>query len=351
MTALTLYQSNDNNVTGALVAKRVYATSNAGSFTSHTTAVNSTTATGFGELLSRGGGSSWAALGAIGAQSGHGLLLDDTSMEGQQILAGTWSTIVRVNSSIGSVVGDIVVRYSIWNSVTLAYTTIGTGTLAAQTLTTTTTNYTVTATGLPFAAFHANDKLYIDVWFKIATNSQGTTTGTINWSGFTTTAGSGSATVNTATPGYQVSPSATFTGHGTLAVSGQAQGTATSAGHGTLSASGQVQGKATGAGHGALVGSGQAQGKAISAGHGILLASGVTAAQAALSGHGTLKASGQGRGTVRFAGYGALAASVPIPIPTASLTATVRDGTVTAVVRSGAVVARVRDGTITVKVR
>lgn len=217
----TYYQSNDNNVTGSILAKRLYATSNTSSVTNHTTGVNSTTAMGWSELLSHGNSAgAWQALGAVGAQSGHGLLLDDTTLEGYTFVGGTWTTVMRLNSSVGSVVADIYVRYSVWHSGSNTYTTIGSGTLTAQTLNTTTTNYTVTATGLPSATLGTGDKLYIDLWLNITSNSQGSSTGTMSWSGFGTVAGGGSSLTSITAPAVVVTGTATASALTTYTASG-----------------------------------------------------------------------------------------------------------------------------------
>src|SRR5579859_5263426 len=68
--------------------------------------VNSGTAidahTGYGELwpLSRATSNTWAGGGSLGAASSNGWLFDSRLLEGQQIVAGTWTFAITLNADV-----------------------------------------------------------------------------------------------------------------------------------------------------------------------------------------------------------------------------------------------------------
>lgn len=204
MAALTLYQSNDAATT-LTSAKRYYSTTNTTSHTSHTTGINSTTALGYDTVRAGGNsGNVWAGSGSAPAPSGVGLLLDDTSLEGQTIAAGVWTTLLRGNLSAGTATGDLYAYYYKYNGG--SYTAIGSAVLAAQSLSSTAANWTLSSGSLPAVAFGVGDKLYVEFDINFTALS-GTGTATFSWSGFGTTAGGGDGNYSTTTPNVAATPS------------------------------------------------------------------------------------------------------------------------------------------------
>jgi hypothetical protein len=138
------------------------------------------TAVNWGEVTSQGTTSAWAASGSIGSQTGKGFLFDSTFMEGKQISAGAISANVRLNCSrngddndqAGTITADIVCRLSKRASGG-TYTTILTMTKSAQTIPSGFTTFALSGTLGSAATFATGDKLYIDVWVKVLTNSNG----------------------------------------------------------------------------------------------------------------------------------------------------------------------------------
>lgn len=138
------------------------------------------TATGWGEVTSQGTTSAWAAAGSIGSQSGKGFLYDSTFMEGKQISAGTITGNIRFNcarngdagNAQGTITADISVRLSKRASGG-TYTTILTMTKTGQTIPPGATTFAMTGSlGSP-ATFSTGDKLYIDAWVNVLTNTNG----------------------------------------------------------------------------------------------------------------------------------------------------------------------------------
>jgi hypothetical protein len=138
------------------------------------------TAVNYGEITSQGTTSAWAASGSIGSQTGKGFLYDSTSLEGQQITAGTITANVRLNcarngdanAQLGSITADIVVRLSKRSSGG-SYTTIITLTNSAQTIPAGFTTFALSGSLGSAVTLSTGDKLYIDVWLKVLTNSNG----------------------------------------------------------------------------------------------------------------------------------------------------------------------------------
>ena len=197
MVALTAYLT-DANATTLTTAKQVSATAPA----AETSVLNSTKRlTGWGELFTVTGQAAWPALAAIGAPSGNGSLLDVTTLEGQQIIAGTWTPKVKL-ISVGAPTAEIHVR-AYTRSSGGTYTQIGDFVLAATKLSTTFSGgaivYSPVAQSLAAVTFNVGDKLYIDYWANI-TVAGGSTTGTISLYE------NGGANTSLVTPGYVVAP-------------------------------------------------------------------------------------------------------------------------------------------------
>jgi hypothetical protein len=143
---------------------------------SPTTAQNLTTingSTGFGEIPAQGSASAWAAGGSIGSPTGKGFFLDATTLDGQDLIAGNYSGIIRFNTqATGTVTADIYVRVHRYHPGTTTYTQIVSMVLTAQSITNTITSYSLPSTSVGSnTSFATGDKLYIDTWLNITTNT------------------------------------------------------------------------------------------------------------------------------------------------------------------------------------
>lgn len=201
--ALTLYY---NKVASTTLSGAGALASATGGTLGNTPTTIGTTNTGYSELASINA-QTWAAAAGLGVPSGNGFLWDVTTLEGQQLAAGTWTPSVRLQVSgtgvTGTLVGHIFVRVYRYSSGG-TYTLLGILDSGSVTLTTTVTTFSSGWTGnsLGTMTFVSGEKLYTDVWFNCTTNS---TTG-----GITTiklfaasTSGTGVATAQIVTPGYQ----------------------------------------------------------------------------------------------------------------------------------------------------
>lgn len=138
------------------------------------------------------------------AADGHGFLWDVTTLGGQQIVAGNWTPTVKLAASTKSFVADIYVR-AYKRSSSGTYTQIFRAVKSAQTINTTATVFTLTATSTPAAVnFNAGDKLYYDVVLDITSTSETATTATA------LLYENGGANEEVITPGYQVQPVTTL---------------------------------------------------------------------------------------------------------------------------------------------
>jgi hypothetical protein len=194
--SLTVYGTNSTTSTLSTANKLVTSTGGGSTFT--TTKVG--TSTGWGELYSQGNTSVWAAGGAIGSPSGHGFLWDVTTLEGQTILAGNWTPVVQLLTSIGSITADIHVRAYKYNGG--AYTSIGDMSKTGQSITTGTTTYTFSASSLSAVSFSTGDKLYVDVWLNITANSTGSGSATVFLNMASSSTQGVASEMQVGTPGY-----------------------------------------------------------------------------------------------------------------------------------------------------
>src|SRR6266480_113493 len=155
MTALTTYGIFSASSTLSTASKMVI-TSGGTSAGQNTTCG---TATGYSEIFPQGTASAWAAAGSIGSPSGNGYLWDATTLETQTIASGTWTPTLRArNTGNNTITVDMYCRAYKYHSGT--YTAIGTCTLAAQSLSqTTSSNYNLSGS-LGSMAFTTGDKLY-----------------------------------------------------------------------------------------------------------------------------------------------------------------------------------------------
>ena len=209
MTALTAYWSN--TAASTLSTACTILTGTGASAVGKDTKIG--TATGWAELYSQGNASAWAALGAIGAPSGHGWLWDTTTLEEQELIAGNWTPTFRLTLNgglTGNVTADLVMRAYVYNATSQTYTLIGTMTLSAQTVTTTSTTFTFVATSLGVASFGLADKLYLDAWSNVTVNANTSTTATMRLNEANSTT-QGVNTAQCVTPGYVVQVSRVIT--------------------------------------------------------------------------------------------------------------------------------------------
>jgi hypothetical protein len=196
-TALTLNANQDVSSTlgtaDQLVSTQIGTTS-----TGVTTKIG--TATGWGQIYAKGNTGAWPALGAIGSPDGNGWLLDNTSLEGQTILAGNWQWAENARLTAGTATVTMVVRYYKYNAG--VYTLICSITLSAQAFTSTQTTYTSASTAELAVSFATGDKIYKDVWFNVTAIS-GTVSGTTFNIKTCNNAGLGlTGIAQTTTPGY-----------------------------------------------------------------------------------------------------------------------------------------------------
>lgn len=207
-TALSVYALTSSSSTLSTASN--FVNSNVGGAnTTNTTLIG--TSTGYGEIYSRGNAGSWAgSAGPIGSlnPSGHGSLWDVTTLEGQQLIAGSWTASVKMNTSVGSITADIYLRAYVYNGGT--YTHIGSNfLLSGQTINTTYTIFTFSSVSQPVQNFHTGDKFYGDCWLNITANSTGSSTATIAF-GVSSNASQGLGNhFEVDTNGYQVIPAST----------------------------------------------------------------------------------------------------------------------------------------------
>lgn len=159
------------------------------------------TSTGWGQI--DGSALAWPALGAIGAEDGNGWILDASTLDGQQIIAGTWNASIRLSTSVGSITADLTMRASKYNGG--VYTTIGSLSLSGQSITTTLATFTLNAASLGLMNFETGTHLYVGAWMNITANSTGSGTATLNCSVSSTATGL-AGRVEMDTPGFIVSP-------------------------------------------------------------------------------------------------------------------------------------------------
>lgn len=201
-TALNLYGLTAASSTLATAATMSNATGGTGSI------INTTllgTATGWGEIFPLSNASAWPALGSAPAPSGHGLLWDVTTLEGQQIIAGNWTPTMRLKVTTAGVTATLVMR-AYKRSSGGVYTLIGSMSLAAQALTSAATNYSFSAASLAAMSFATGDKLYTDQLLNVTTNTSGDSSNNIHTG--LSSAGTGLASFSELdTPGFIIAPS------------------------------------------------------------------------------------------------------------------------------------------------
>jgi len=172
--------------------------------------------TGWGEMYSQGYVANWPGGTSAPAASGHGFLWDATTLEAQQIIAGTWTPKVRLSVNVGSITAEIHVR-AYKRSSAGAYTSILDAYSTNQTINTTATSFTMnTGTTTSSATnFTTGDKLYVDVILNITANNTGSNTATCS---LYENSGANESIV---TPGYQATATPPSEVGGTLSATPQ----------------------------------------------------------------------------------------------------------------------------------
>ncbi len=115
----------------------------------------------------------WLSGASIGSPTGSGWMLDATTLDAQQIVAGTWQATLKLaafqgGSQVGSLGANLFVRafkysgglYTQLVQMELDSITIGSG-----------LDFNLPSTAGTFATFAPGDKLYIDVWANITSNT------------------------------------------------------------------------------------------------------------------------------------------------------------------------------------
>ena len=199
-TALTLYQTNTIASTISTAATLLENVTTGASTTNKNSTVGSGV-TGWGQVYGLGTTNAWAAGGSIGSPDGNGYIDDATTLVGFHFDTGTWTATVRLNVGAGTAVVDIHVR-AYQRSSGGTYTLIADMSLTGQTLTTTATNFSPSASGVAASnTFVTGDKLYADVWCNITTNSMGGAS-TIKINAPATGSATGSVNAQIVSPGY-----------------------------------------------------------------------------------------------------------------------------------------------------
>jgi hypothetical protein len=207
VTALSVYGTNAASSTLSTAGLLVNATGASGNGQSTT---KCSTSTGYSEIYALGTTNAWAAGGAIGAPSGNGWLFDVTTLEAQQLAAGTYTPKIRAKISVGSANVDMYANvYKLANDLT-TYTLIGTCSLTGQSLSTTIANYNFAGNSLSAMSFGTGDKLYYDVWFNITSNSSGSSAATIAFTNANSATQGRASNAELDTPGYGATVTATI---------------------------------------------------------------------------------------------------------------------------------------------
>jgi hypothetical protein len=132
------------------------------------------TNTGWSEIFALGTSGAWQGLGSIGTPTDNGWLLDSTSLEFNQIIAGTWTPKLHMftNPTSTNITGDIVMRAYVRHTGG-SKTVIQTWTLSGQAINSNVNLFSFTPSAGANTTFFAGDKLYIDLWVNVTNNTMG----------------------------------------------------------------------------------------------------------------------------------------------------------------------------------
>jgi len=210
-TPLVLYLSKAASATLS-TANQLYITAGTPATSTEDNTVG--TALGFGELHANGGLGTWGAYSSIQPPTGHGWFLDVTTLDAQTLGAGLWYGTLKLAAFQGGAQGgtlgaDLWVRAFRYRPSTTTYTNIVTMILGGITISVP-ADFTLPATNAGQMPFLAGDKLYIDVWPKVTSNSNGGATNQIirlSKLSTDTTGMTGSTEALIVSPGYVVAGS------------------------------------------------------------------------------------------------------------------------------------------------
>lgn len=195
-TPLSVYGSTIASTT--LTTAGTLATATGGTATNASTKVG-TTVNQYVELVGLGT-TTITAFSSIQSPTGKGWLLDATTLEGQQIIAGTWTPACKLNTAGNTLTADIYIR-AYKRSSAGVYTLIGSWIASASALTSTATVFNPTPASESAMSFATGDKLYVDMWVYITATTQGAA-GVINVHQASTSTGVATQE-ELDTPGYQ----------------------------------------------------------------------------------------------------------------------------------------------------
>lgn len=156
---------------------------------------------GYGECVAQGTASAWAASGSIGSPTGKGWFLDGSTLDGQDILSGTWTPKARHTLTAGTMTVDIYMRAYRYRSG--VYTLIGIWSKTGVALSTSLVSSNLVTASESTVSFATGDRLYVDMWLNITTpnGSAGNLLVTE-----CSVSGGGNISVELVTPGYQPTP-------------------------------------------------------------------------------------------------------------------------------------------------
>lgn len=161
-----------------------------------------------GPVWATHGSGGWAGGTSIGTPTGYGWMLDATTLEGQMVLAGNWSALIRLGafqsgSQAGSLGCDIYVRAFQYSGGT--YTQLVAMETSSTTTITSSADITLPNTLGTSGTFAVGDKLYIDIWANVKTNGNGSSVQALRIGKISTdTSGlTGASDAAIVTPGYQ----------------------------------------------------------------------------------------------------------------------------------------------------
>jgi hypothetical protein len=204
-------------------ANTMYSAPGGATDTNNTSALG--TATGYGEVTSQGTVSAWAAAGSAPAPSGKGFLWDVATLENNDLLPGTYTAAVRLNT-VGTgavnITADIHCRLYKRTSGGV-YTLIADCALTGQTIKTTKVVFNPTFTTTSKTSFATGDKLYVDIILNVTANTGASTMNIqLNDLSLETTSHLGLTTAQVVLPGYQptIGGGSSFTVYFSSATSG-----------------------------------------------------------------------------------------------------------------------------------
>lgn len=162
VTALTLYGTGGASSTLTTAAKLT--TGTGGTVMTVNTSINA--GNGYYELYGKGGGAS-SAVTSLPSPTGNGWLWDVTTLEGQQLVSGSYTLTGTVAIGSGTLAScSLSLRLYKYSSSNSTYTAICSGTSSTFTLTTTATAYSISLSGIAAFSFVTGDKLYLDAFLN-----------------------------------------------------------------------------------------------------------------------------------------------------------------------------------------